>query len=66
MIKNITINFPDDFVPPEEFDPATLKNSWESKCSKCPFYWFSDDQGDFCQFPDDSSGIKCPIRKYFE
>lgn len=64
MKKQIIIDFPDDFIPPDDFDPAGRSNRWHSKCDACPFYVF-DEQGDVCQFPS-TPDSKCPIKKYFE
>jgi len=68
MIKTITIDFPDNFTPPEKFDYRV--------CFRCPLYWCNEsDIGEGCCLQDyenfnyDKSkqpGLDCPIKKYFD
>ena len=69
MLKTITItiDFPDDFTPPEKFDEANYDNHYNSKCGCCPFFEWEDETGfNNCGLPDFYSvDDKCPIKKYF-
>lgn len=60
----ITVDFPDGFIPPDNFDEAKRANHWTSACEPCPFYFFEDEHNiDYCFCP--SNKETCPIKKYF-
>lgn len=65
--KTITMEvvFPADFIPPDEFDEAGWHNNWHSKCDACPFYVFTDENGNWCQYPDYGEDDSCPLKKFF-
>lgn len=62
----IEVEFPADFIPPDDFDEANWDNNFHGKCYECPFYVFTDDNGDWCNYIDCSDHEGCPIKKYFE
>ena len=70
MVKTVTvtIDFPDNFIPPEKFDEVTYGISRRSKCEPCPFYGWEDETGfSWCDLPDVScKDDACPIKKYFD
>lgn len=66
--KTITmeVEFPADFMPPDKFDFAGRDNNWHSKCDDCPFYVFTDENGNWCQHPECGEDDSCPLKKYFK
>lgn len=65
----IEVEFPADFIPPDDFDEAHWGNNWKSKCADCPFYVFTDENGNWCNYIDckawENGFDGCPIKKYF-
>lgn len=63
MLKMISVEFPDGFVPPDEF-------IWE-RCNEsgCPFAIYDTYQEQFetcyCNLAHMVKGNECPIRQYF-
>ncbi len=72
MIKEIPIYFKDDFVPPDNFEPATYENRWTTKCNGCPFHVWNDEltpPNDCIYFDptdEDENVERCPLKKYFK
>lgn len=54
---SIPVEFPKEFVPPEQFD----KNC----CMWCPFFCVDEETGYYCSHPNYKQEVACPIRKYF-
>ena len=69
MKKLIEIDFPDDFMPPDEIKNEICAPDWTIGAShrNCPFF-YADDWGDNCGLKDQQllDGYKCPIKKYFK
>lgn len=64
MKKVIVLDFPDDFIPPENYTEPVRANDYKSPCQKCPFFQWDDDFGGMCNFPSDNEDY-CPIKEYF-
>ena len=64
VVKKIEIEmeFPDDFVPPDNFRGDT--STAENRCSWCPFFRWDDEagEGECCLI----SVRGCPIKKFFK
>lgn len=63
----LTLEFPADFIPPDEFEISTEWNDWKSECEGCPFYQSDFEGREWCGYPEkESLSDSCPIKKYFE
>lgn len=61
----LTVEFPDDFTPPDRFYSAYIHDS--SKCERCPFYFAEtyDPYDDCCCPSEVDASDECPIKKFF-
>ena len=66
-IIKLTVEFPDNFVPPEKFDDPSLNKDFNSKCDLCPFFIWEEECGYGCciALGDDNKANPCPIKEQF-
>ena len=65
-IINVPVGFPDDFIPPDEFDGMEDPGSTR-RCCECPLY-FHDTYEPYedCAVLGLSKGNECPIKPLFK
>ena len=63
----LTVEFPDNFTPPEKFEDPSLDKDYNTKCDFCPFFIWEKEVGYSCciALGDDPKTLVCPIRKQF-